>query len=105
MLLILFYYASVILPLKLNCNTTLFFILRYLYGSTNYYVTKELLIEAMICSNNSKRFEKSPQGVSITIWLRSVQEAGYVLGNIETKTVTTPRAKSRYVLKAKLASL
>ena len=60
MFLLLSYYDSVILPLKRNCNTTLFFILRYLYGFPDDYVTKELLIEAMIRSNNSKRIEKSP---------------------------------------------
>ena len=43
--------------------------------------------------------------MSIRTWLRSVQEDGYVLGNIETNTTTTPRAKSRSVLKFKLAAL
>ena len=43
--------------------------------------------------------------MSIRTWLRSVQEYGYVLGNIETKTDTNPRAKSRSVLKSKLAAL
>ena len=37
--------------------------------------------------------------------LRAVQEAGYVLGKIETKTATTSRDKSRSVLKSKLAAL
>ena len=37
--------------------------------------------------------------------MRSVQEARYVLGHIDTKTATNPRVKSRYFLKAKLAVL
>ena len=41
----------------------------------------------------------------IRTWLRAVQEAGYVLGKIETKTTTTPRARSRSIIQAKLASL
>ena len=82
MLLLLFYYDSVILPLNQKCNTTLLFILRYLYGSTDEYVTKELLIEAMFCSNKRKCIETFPQGVSIRTCLRSVQEYGYALGKI-----------------------
>ena len=47
---------------------------------------------------------RSPQVMSIRTWLRAVHEGNYVLGNIETKTTKTPRAKSRSVLKAKLAA-
>ena len=61
---------------------TLSFILRYLYGSTDDFVTKELLIEAIFCSNKCQRIENYSQGVSIRTWLRAVQEADYVLGNI-----------------------
>ena len=76
-----------------------------LYGSKDDYVTKELLIEAMFYSTKRQHIGKVSQGVSIRKWLREVQEAGYVLGNIETKTAATPRANSRSVLKAKLATL
>ena len=37
--------------------------------------------------------------------MRSVQEASFVLGQIDTKTATNPTVKSRYVLKSKLAVL
>ena len=43
--------------------------------------------------------------MSTITWLREVQESGYVLGNIETKTAMNPRAKSRSILKSKLAAL
>ena len=43
--------------------------------------------------------------MSTSTWLRAVQEADYVLENIETKTSTTPRDKSWSVLKVKLAAL
>ena len=59
----------------------------------------------MYCSNKRQRIEKSPKGVFIRTWLRSFQEAGYVLGKIETKTTTYPRARSRSVLQAKLAAM
>ena len=59
----------------------------------------------MFCSNKCQCIEKVPQGMSIITWLRSEQEAWYVLGKIETKTDTTPRVKSRSVLKAKLENL
>ena len=59
----------------------------------------------MIFTNKRKRIEKLPQGVSIRIWLRAVQEYGYVLGHIETKTTTTPREKLRTALKSKLADI
>ena len=86
-------------------NTTLFFILHYLYGSIDDYVTKELLVEAICLSNKCHCIEKVPQGMSTITWLRLVQDYGYVFVNIETKTATTPRAKSRSVLKFKLESL
>ena len=43
--------------------------------------------------------------MSIRTCIRSVQESGYVLGKIETKTSPTPRENSRYVLKTRLAAL
>ena len=48
---------------------------------------------------------KVPKGGSIRTLLMDVQESGHVLGKIETKTATTPRANLRSVLKAKLAAL
>ena len=62
-------------------------------------------MEAIFCSNKCQRIEKVSQGVSIRTLLREVQEAGCVLGNIKTNTATTPRDKSRSVLKVKLAAL
>ena len=59
----------------------------------------------MFSSSKCQRIEKVPQGISIITWLSSVEETGYVLVNIETKTATTPRAKSRSVLKSKLVNL
>ena len=47
----------------------------------------------MICSNKRKRIDNFPQIVSTRTCLRAAQEAGYVLGNIETKNATTPWAK------------
>ena len=59
----------------------------------------------MYRSNKRQRIEKFPKGVSIKTSLRSVQEAGFVLCKIETKTATSPRARSRSVLQAKLLAL
>ena len=59
----------------------------------------------MFCSNKCQSIEIYSQGVSIRTWLRAVQLADRVLGKIETKTTTTPRAKSRSVLKSKVAAL
>ena len=59
----------------------------------------------MYYSNKQQRIEIFPKGVSIRTWLRSVQEAGYVLGKIETKTATSPKARSSSVLQAKLLAL
>ena len=105
MLLLMFYYASVILPLKQNFNTTLLFIIRYLYGPTDEYATRQLLIETMFRSNKRQRIGKPPQGVSIRTRMNSVQESGYVVVMIKTKTAMTQRDKSRSVLQAKLAAL
>ena len=37
--------------------------------------------------------------------MRAVQEAGFVLGKIDTKTATSPRARSRSILQARLLAL
>ena len=58
-----------------------------------------------VFSNKRQRIEKFPHGVSIRTWVRAEQEAGYVLGNIETKTAMTPRVQSRSVLNTKLEAL
>ena len=49
--------------------------------------------------------EEVPHGVCLNTWVREVQEAAFFLGKIETKKVTSPRARSRYVLQAKLLAL
>ena len=59
----------------------------------------------MCCYNKGQRIEKVLKGVSINTCLRAVQEAGYLLSKIETKTATTSWARSRSVLQAKLAAL
>ena len=59
----------------------------------------------MYRSNKRQRIEKNPTGVSINTWLRVVQEAGFFLGKIETKTAKSPWARSRSVLQAKLLAL
>ena len=59
----------------------------------------------MYCSNKQQRIEKPPKGVSIKAWLRSFLESGFVFGKIETKSATSPRARSRSVLHAKLSPL
>ena len=77
----------------------------YPHGLTDEYVTKELLIEAMYCLNKRERIEQVPKCVSIKTWLRAVQEAGFVLGKIKTKTANSLRAKLRSVIQAKLLAL
>ena len=59
----------------------------------------------MVCSKKRQRIEEVPHGVCLNTWLRSVQEAAFVLVNIDTKKVTSPRASSRSVLQAKLLAL
>ena len=59
----------------------------------------------MYRSKMKQQVEKVPKGVSITTWLRAVQESGFVLGNIETNTATSPRAMSWSVLQAKLLAM
>ena len=69
------------------------------------YVSKELFIKAMVCSKKRQRIEEVPHGVCLNTWLRAVQEAAFVLGKIETKKVTSPRARSRSVLQDNLLAL
>ena len=59
----------------------------------------------MFCSNKRQQIKKVLKGVPIRTFLRAVQEAGYVLGKIESKTAMTPRSSSRSILQAKLAAL
>ena len=54
---------------------------------------------------NRQRIEEAPNGVCLNTWVRAVQEAAFVLGKIETKKVTSPRARSRSILQAKLLAL
>ena len=41
----------------------------------------------------------------MSTWLKAVQEAAFVLGQIETDAVTSPKARSRSILRAKLLAL
>ena len=59
----------------------------------------------MYRSNKRQRIEQVPDGVSLKTWVSSVQEAGFVLGEIKTKTTTSPMERSRSVLQAKLLAL
>ena len=59
----------------------------------------------MLCSKTRQSIEEFPDGVSLNTWVRAVQEAAFVLGKIETKKVTSPRARSWSVLQAKLLDL
>ena len=62
------------------------------------YVSKELFIEAMVCSKMRQRIEETPHGVRLNTWLTALQEAAFILGKIETKKVTSPRERSRSIL-------
>ena len=59
----------------------------------------------MVHSKKRQRIEELPHGVCLNTWLRSVQEAAFFLDKIETKKVTSPRARSRSVLQDKLFPL
>ena len=69
------------------------------------YVSKELFIEAMVRSKKKKRIEEVPHGIKLITWLTAVQESAFVLGKIETNKVTSPRARSRSIIQAKLLAL
>ena len=69
------------------------------------YVSKELFIKVMVRSKKRQRIEEVPHGVCLNTWLTAVQEAEFDLGKIETNKVTSPRARSRSVLQAKLLAL
>ena len=60
---------------------------------------------AMVHSKKKKRIEEVPHGVKVITWLKAVQEAAFVLGKIETDVVTSPRARSRSIIRAKLLAL
>ena len=92
-------------PLKRKFNTIIFLMFLYPHFLKDEYVTEELLIEEMYLSNNIQRMEGVPDGVFIKTWVRAVQEAGFVLGKTKTRTATSPRARSRYVLQPKLLAL
>ena len=68
-------------------------------------VREELFIEATVRSKKRQRIKEVPHGVHLNTWLMAVQEAAFVLGNIETNKVTSPRARSRSILQAKLLAL
>ena len=59
----------------------------------------------MYRSKKRQKIEQVPNFVSLETWLRAVQESGFVLGEIETKTATSPRDRLRSVLQAKLLAL
>ena len=69
------------------------------------YVNKELLIEAMVRSKKRQRIKEAPNSVCLNTRVRAVQEAAFVFGEIETKNVASPRARSPSVLQAKLLAL
>ena len=64
-----------------------------------------MFIKALIHSKKKKRIEEVPQGIKVSTWLKAVQEAAFVLGQIETDAVTSPKARSRSILRAKLLAL
>ena len=64
-----------------------------------------MLVEAIICCNKHRRIEKVLPGVPIRKWVISVQEDGYLLGRLGSRTVSTPRVNSWSILKVKLAVL
>ena len=59
----------------------------------------------MVRYNKIKRIEEVPHGVHLNTWLTAVQEDEFVFGKIETDKVTSPRARSRSILQAKLLTL
>ena len=59
----------------------------------------------MYRSNKRQRIEQFPNGVSLKTWERAVQEDVFLLGKVQTNMATSPRARSRSVLQAKLLAL
>ena len=59
----------------------------------------------MVRSKKKKSIEEVPHDFHLSTWLTAVQEAAFVLGKIETDKVTSPRARSRSILQAKLLAL
>ena len=60
---------------------------------------------AMVHSKKKNSIEEVPHGVKVSTWLKAVQEATFVLGKIETDVVTSPRARSRSIIRAKFLAL
>ena len=60
---------------------------------------------AMVHSKKKKRIEEVPHGFKVSTWLKAVQQAAFVLGKIETDVVTSPRARSRSIIRSKLLDL
>ena len=60
---------------------------------------------AMVHSKKKKRMGEVPHGVKFSTGLKAVQEATFVLGKIETDVVTSPRARSRSIIRDKLLAL
>ena len=105
---ICFCYASVMLSLLFFCVTAMFVLKLVLFFNSLFfkgYVSKELFIMAMVHSKKKKRIEEVPHGVKVITWLTAVQEAAFVLGKIETHVVTSPRSRSRSIIRAKLLAL
>ena len=59
----------------------------------------------MVRTKKTQRIEEVLHGVCLNTCLRAVQESAFVLGKIETNNVTSPRARSRSILQAKLLAL
>ena len=59
----------------------------------------------MVHSKKENRIEEVPHGVKVSTWLAAVQEDKFVLGKIDTDKVTSPRARSRSIIQAKLLAL
>ena len=95
MYLLLFFRVTAMFVLKL------FLIFLNSFCLKQGYVSKELFIKAMVHSKKKKRIEEVPHGVKVSTWMTAVQEAAFVLGKIETDKVTSPRARSRSIIRAK----
>ena len=99
MFIICFCYASVMLSLLFFRVTAMFLLELFLIFNSFFlkqeYVNKELFIEAMVRSKKRKRIKEFTQGVHLNTWLTAVKEAAFVLVNIETDKITSPRARSR----------
>ena len=59
----------------------------------------------MVHSKKTNRIEEVPHGVKVSTWLTEIQEAAFVFGNLDTDKVTSPRARSRSIIQARLLAL